>query len=171
MVLFWTKAFKKPDEEKDKELLDMYTSLNEKNRKKVNFKTGLLVGCYFSIAVACLAVSASLLIFELLNGFYRSIGFILDLVFFGLSVYATYTSSTWIAAKPYQRMLLCLKLAVELSEKQQFDEMCEINVNSDITDIPNETEQTKDAGAQQQTEQQSTENHQQNTNANDDKNQ
>ncbi len=118
MILFWMKAFKKPSEGQNKELLDMYMALSAENQKKVNRKTKITIGAYFTLAILCLLASTVILGLELLAGIYTPYGLVLDLVFFGLSIYATYTSSTWMAAKPYQRILLCADFAESLLYNQ-----------------------------------------------------
>lgn len=123
MILFWMKAFKKPTEQQNKDLLDAYMALDAKNQKKVNRKTGLTIGGYFSIAVLCLLVCIGLLAYEIMLGYYVSIGFALDVAFTCLAIYATYTSSTWIAAKPYQRILLCINYVSSLLDQQQIVEL------------------------------------------------
>ena len=152
------KAFKKPTEEQNRELLDMYLSLNEENQKKVNRKNKLTIGGYFSLAIFCLLASTVILGLELLTGIYTPYGLVLDLVFFGLSIYATYTSSTWLGAKPYQRLLLCLDLVVRFIDQQRVVEVDTAKYNTEhASEILNQAVATEEGGSVQSVEAEKTE--------------
>lgn len=142
MILFWMKAFKKPTEEQNRELLDMYLLLNEENQKKVNRKNKLTIGGYFSLAIFCLLASTVILGLELFTGIYSPYGLVFDLVFFGLSIYATYTSSTWLGAKPYQRLLLCLDLVVRFIDQQR---VVEVDTSQSIIDHMDDNDADKNS--------------------------
>lgn len=175
MILFWMKAFKKPTEAQNEALIALYMALNAENQKKINRKNKITIGLYFGIAIFCLVASAAILAFELMVGYFDAIGLVLDIVFFGLSAYATYTSSTWFGAKPYQRLMLCIELAERFLDQQQVVEVdtAQLNIDHMNDNKPAESAENKpteeNASAETETKQVEAQKQNSNTTPTDDK--
>ena len=100
MILFWMKAFKKPNTEQDEALKQMYLSLTGKNQKK-------------------------------LDRHYKMV----------FSIYATYTSSSWFGAKPYQRILINMDYMQRLYENQDNTLPTESQVVNKIVEEEKQTDE------------------------------
>lgn len=141
MILFWMKAFRKPSQAQDEALKQMYIALTAENQKKVNKRNKLIIGLYLSIALLCLTCTVGYLTYALILGVYGMYGLAFDIAFIALSIYATYTSSSWIGAKPYQRLLINVDYAQKLYENQNFAETTESQKVDALVKATNETQQ------------------------------
>lgn len=131
MLLLWMKAFRKPNEEQNTQLIKLYMSLSEKNRKTAGRKYKAIIAFYLTIAVACLIATLIYMAFGLFYGGYNVFYLILDILFAGLSIYAIYTSSSWIGAKPYQKFLINIDIVEKLYNSQENSQLKQNNENTD----------------------------------------
>ena len=118
MILFWMKAFKKPNRQQDAALREMYLMLTDKNQKKLNKRNLSVIFGYLAIALICLIVTVAIMTSLLIDGEYNAFGLGFDIAFILLSLYAVFTSCSWFTAKPYQRILISMDYAQKLYNSQ-----------------------------------------------------
>lgn len=145
MILFWMKAFKKPNAEQDEALKQMYLSLTAENQKKLDRHYKMVFSIYLTIALLCLIATIGYSVFYLMIGGHNTISLIADFVFVALSIYATYTSSSWFGAKPYQRILINMDYMQRLYENQDNTLPTESQVVNKIVEEEKQTDKTTEA--------------------------
>lgn len=154
MILFWMRAFKKPNAEQDEALKQMYLTLTAENQKKLDRHYKAVIAGYLTIALLCLIVTVGLVSFYFVLGSYKSLGLIFDIIFIALSAYATYTSTSWFGAKAYQRILINVEYAQRLYATQDNSQPTDSQIVNQIVEQEKQEESVEETGKTEQKQEQ-----------------
>lgn len=172
MILFWMRAFKKPNAEQDEALKQMYMALTHENQKKAGKKYNGIIAGYLTIALICLIATVGYMAYCLFLGVYNLYYLVFDIIFVCLSIYATYTSSSWIGAKPYQKLLININFAENLYNSQDNSQPTESQMVEQLIDKNKQTDESAEQNniVENQSEQQNTNQNTKNSNQTDEDN-
>ena len=117
MIISYIKKFKEPTEENDKKMLEIYNSLSEKNKIKVDKRATIVKNCYLFIGIFLLITFLGVGIFTLVSG-----GAIVSVFMLILCLYPIFlikNSLSWNKAKNYQRIPLARNDVIFLLKRQE----------------------------------------------------